>query len=309
VTTINRMLMALGLLLAASAAQAQNCAPNPYSLTNGAAADATQVMANFNNLLNCVNTIMSAAGLQGAIGGVGLSNDSGSPNTVLDIAAGSATASSSAYIMTLSGAYTKSTAAWAVGSGNGALDTGSVAASTWYHVFLIARSDTGVVDILFSINATAPTMPTSYSYKRRLGSFRTDASSHILAFTQHGDEFDWTKPTTDQNAVDIAFTLNTLTLASVPTGVVVNALFVANISKSSATPSAAIIPLTETGTTTWNMPPGRYNLTVEVAGGNAVGEFNIPTNANQQIGAYASGGDVVLNVVTHGWIDTRGKNN
>src|SRR6185437_5116279 len=32
---------------------AANCSSNPFTLTNGQTADATQVMANFNNLLNC----------------------------------------------------------------------------------------------------------------------------------------------------------------------------------------------------------------------------------------------------------------
>ncbi|SFJ52049.1 hypothetical protein SAMN05216304_10927 [Bosea sp. OK403] len=38
------------------AALAQTCPSSPYTLTNGANADASQVMANFNNLLNCINS-------------------------------------------------------------------------------------------------------------------------------------------------------------------------------------------------------------------------------------------------------------
>ncbi len=37
-------------------AQAQTCPSNPYALTNGTTADASQVMANFNNLLSCLNS-------------------------------------------------------------------------------------------------------------------------------------------------------------------------------------------------------------------------------------------------------------
>lgn len=43
------------LLLSPSAAVAANCSGNPFTLTNGTTADATQVMANFNNLLTCAN--------------------------------------------------------------------------------------------------------------------------------------------------------------------------------------------------------------------------------------------------------------
>ena len=57
------------------------------------------------------------------------------------------------------------------------MDTGSVANNTWYHVHLIKRPVTGVVDVLFSLSATAPTLPTSYTIFRRIGSMRTDGSA------------------------------------------------------------------------------------------------------------------------------------
>jgi hypothetical protein len=44
-----------------SSALAAPCPNNPYTLTNGATADATQVMANFNNLLTCANTLAPLA--------------------------------------------------------------------------------------------------------------------------------------------------------------------------------------------------------------------------------------------------------
>lgn len=58
----------LGLLLLASAvflpsaAQASNCAPFTFTLTNGQTADANQVMANFNTLLNCSNNNLAHNG-------------------------------------------------------------------------------------------------------------------------------------------------------------------------------------------------------------------------------------------------------
>jgi hypothetical protein len=59
-----------------------------------------------------------------------------------------------------------------LGTAAGALDTGAIANSTWYHVWLIERVDTGVVDVLFSLSATAPTMPANYTRKRRIGSMK-----------------------------------------------------------------------------------------------------------------------------------------
>jgi hypothetical protein len=49
------LLAALVLLLAPVAALAATCPTYPYTLTNGTTADADQVMANFNAILNCVN--------------------------------------------------------------------------------------------------------------------------------------------------------------------------------------------------------------------------------------------------------------
>lgn len=51
-------LIALALLLAPAAALA--CPAYPYQLTNGQTADANQVMANFNNVLTCVNGLATA---------------------------------------------------------------------------------------------------------------------------------------------------------------------------------------------------------------------------------------------------------
>jgi hypothetical protein len=53
------------------------------------------------------------------------------------------------------------------GGANG-LDTGAEAADTWYSVWVIAKAD-GTVASLLSLSATAPTMPATYLYKRRVG--------------------------------------------------------------------------------------------------------------------------------------------
>ncbi len=79
---------------------------------------------------------------------------------------------------------------WAVGDDQPGMDTAAaVAANTIYHVWLIKRSDTGVVDALYSTSATVPTMPASYDYKRWLGWVLTDGTSpgNITAFQMFGD--------------------------------------------------------------------------------------------------------------------------
>jgi hypothetical protein len=294
------------MLTASAAAQAQNCPAHPYTLTNGTTADATQVMADFDNLRNCIIATPSVAGMRGAIGGLGLSNDGGNPNTVLDIAAGSATDSTAAYVMVLGSAYTKSSNSWAVGSGNGALDTGAFTTSTWYHVYLIARSDTGVVDILFSTSASAPTMPASYNYKRRVGSFRTDGSAHILAFSQNGDEFLWGTPASDINGVALGTTA-TLYALTVPPAIKVTARIrgyffssLANTGILITSPGEASVAA---GATNGNFSafstPGSQDVAFPI---------DVRTNISQQIRMISNQSSTTIYEVTYGWIDTRGRN-
>jgi hypothetical protein len=70
---------------------------------------------------------------------------------IFGISAGVATDSSQSDVMTLGQACTKTGAAWTAGSGNGALDAGTLTASTQYHAHLIKRMDTGAVDVLVSL--------------------------------------------------------------------------------------------------------------------------------------------------------------
>jgi hypothetical protein len=119
-------------------------------------------------------------GQRGYLWGLTLSNDVSTPNTVYDISLGEARADDNSANLTAA-AFTKSTAAWTAGSGSGSLDTGSLTNNTAYHIFIIRRPDTGIVDYLMSLSATAPTMPTNYTQKRRIGSLRTASAVDLTA--------------------------------------------------------------------------------------------------------------------------------
>jgi len=124
-----------------------------------------------------------------AIQGLHTSNGTDA-NHDIDITAGSATDSTNAAVLVLASAITKRIdASWAVGSGNGGIDTGSVGSNTWYAIWLIKRSDTGAVDALFSTSFSSPTMPTNYDHKRYIGAVLTNGSANILAYSQKGDTF------------------------------------------------------------------------------------------------------------------------
>lgn len=97
----------------------------------------------------------------------------------ITIAPGVAADSTGVYPMVLAAALTKRLdASWAVGDGNGGLDTGAVGNNS-YFMWLIARSDTGVVDVLFSLSGTAPTMPANYDYKRLIGWVTRSAGANV----------------------------------------------------------------------------------------------------------------------------------
>lgn len=151
--------------------------------------------------------------LGGWINGLTYANNAGDATNDLDISVGSATdngATPSARSLMILTALTKqSDANWAVGTNAGMLDTGAVGNSDYY-LWIIQRPDTGVVDVLSSLSSTAPTMPTSYVFKRLFGWFKRTGGT-IVAFTTYelsggGIELLWTTPTLD---VDLAATLTT----------------------------------------------------------------------------------------------------
>jgi hypothetical protein len=89
--------------------------------------------------------------------------------------------SSNAYMVARAISLTINSAA----SGANGLDTGTLAASTWYSLWVI--SDGTNVAGLISTSSTAPTLPGAYTYKARVGWIRTDASTkYPLAYLQVG---------------------------------------------------------------------------------------------------------------------------
>ncbi len=237
------------------------------------------------------------------LAGFTLSNDSGSPTTVLDIAAGDCTDSANTTWISLTSAFTKSTAGvWAAGTGNNGMGTGlTIAISTWYHVFAIINNTEA--DVYFDTSVTATNAPTGTTSTRRIGSFKTDASAHILAFTQNGDEFLWILP-----VEDLTLTVGTgganHVLASVPTGVRVNALGSAYIANAAAVDVLIVSPDLGTPTasgTIWTMSLG-------LAADDLSNSLSVRTDTSAQIYARADVATTTFDWVTFGWIDTRGKN-
>lgn len=123
-------------------------------------------------------------------------------SATMTVGAGQCADSSNSEMLTLLSSLGKTTSAWAVGSGNGGLDTGTIANSTWYHFYAIRRPDTGVVDVVFSTNASSPTLPTNYTQHRYIGSGKTNGSSQWTLFTQIGNTVLWDAAVVSFDAVN-----------------------------------------------------------------------------------------------------------
>src|SRR3990167_425110 len=251
-------------------------------------------------------TVSSSVAPRGHIGGLTLSNNATDATNDIDIATGEATSSDTGITMILVDGITKRLdASWAVGTNQGGLDTGSIANSTYY-LFLIKRSDTGVVVFLFSTSATAPTMPSSYDLKRRIGSIMR-ISATIVPFSQFVDEFLLKLPVLAVSSTNPGTSAVTPSLTStIPAGIQVNALISASLEDLS--PDTIVYCLV-TSTDQTDTAPGVsvYTLRIQNNSGtvpvSTAGQLSIRTNTSQQI-RYRLGlsnSDIHINLVVRGW--------
>jgi hypothetical protein len=235
--------------------------------------------------------------LRNYIQGLVISNDGTTPTTVIDVAAGQCADSTQVNLMSLAAIKKSISSTWVVGSGNGGLDTGTVAASTWYFVHVITRVDTGVVDVLISKSATAPTLPTSYTLFRRIGAILTNASSNIIAFTQYpGGVFMWNTPVTNLNTSSPTTGAPTLLAMSIPLGVVVQALCHVEVTSAGGTGTIALEP----------PPSGAYGLLMFFGTTGGCGNGAVWSNTSSQI-AYFITATCAVQIAVDGWIDPRGR--
>jgi hypothetical protein len=238
--------------------------------------------------------------IDGALFGLTLST-AGSSAT-FTTAAGWAADSTAVNILRLYASLAKTTSAWAVGATNGSLDTGAIANTTWYHVYIIKRLDTGVTDILTSLSATAPTMPTNYTLKRRIGAMKTDGSAHWVLFVQTGDRFRWATPVLDVSNTSFAAYISTA--VSSPLGVQCVAfgnlvagtggsiINIRPVGASDAVPATTATPLAVNG--------------MSASGNSIYTNWRELTDTSSQI-SIAGNTTIGTYLATVGWEDTRGR--
>ena len=238
----------------------------------------------------------------------GLTMSTPGSSATFSVAAGVAADSTNVNMMPLGAAGLSKTAnGWAAGNNNGALDTGTIAISTWYHVFLIMRPDTGVVDVLISVSPTAPTLPSAYTLFRRIGAMRFTSSSNWYGFTQTGDEFIWNTPVVDLPGQTILNTSRSLLALTVPQGISV--LAHTRIQVAGATVAALVTSPYETDLAASFTTGSGISVRSTAANDSGCGEFRTRTDTNRTIGLRAAATGCTTFVVTIGYVDSRGKDN
>lgn len=248
-----------------------------------------------------------SVGPKGYLFGCTLANNVTDSTNDIDVAGGECVDSTGVVTMALNTSMTKRLdAAWAAGTGNGGLDTGSIA-NTTYHVFRIRKDSDGSIDHLFSTSPTSPTMPTGYTYFRRIGSF-VRASGSILGFVQDGDRFNLKTPVFDVNASPTGTSAVTRTLASLPTGASMLALVNVGVLAGTGGESAYLSDLALADLAPTSSAAPLATVAAAASTFNSV-QVSVRTNTSAQIRsrcAVGTGGEA-LRIASLGWVDTRGR--
>lgn len=149
------------------------------------------------------------------------------------------------------------------GVANG-LDTGAIAASTWYSIWVIWNGTTTAG--LLSLSSTAPTLPSGYTHKARVGWIRTDGTGnkYPLAFKQLGR--------------DVQYVVGGGNMAALP-------IMSSGAQGAPATPTwvalatGNFVPPTASEITTVIAIPGGGSINAIMAPNNSYGGYNSTTNA------------------------------
>ena len=177
--------------------------------------------------------------------------DAWASNTTLTLSSGQCRDSTNIYDIVLSNTITINAAV----NGVNGLDTGTLAASTWYYVYIISdpvSANPTAAILSASPASTGPTIPYGYGAWRYIGAWRTDGSSHFLKMWKYGNAGSrkcwWDAPvsvlTTGAAATFTAISL----VAGVPTKLATSVTFSADVKPTAPANTAVLRPTGSTGT-------------------------------------------------------------
>lgn len=207
--------------------------------------------------------------------GLGLSNNASNPDEVVDIAVGQCRDSNDNIDIVSDTVLTVNNLA----SGAGGLDTGSVAASKVYAIFMIADSSrSNPVDAIMTLASnSSPLMPFGYDSYRKIGYSVTDGSSDFLLFYQYG------------SGSNRSFNYDAPIATAVTAG---NATSYTAVNLSTFVPADENLPVS----LAFAFTPGAASRTLKMTPGNAVGDA--VTVTGQVTSVVVSGNTIVMARVT-----------
>lgn len=297
----NAFFSVLGALTAAGTQKATLVAADKLMIADSASSNATK----YTTVGNIQTAQAALTGVNTAfLSGMVLSNDAGTPASKIDISAGACRNSTDVDNIVIGSFVKNLTTTWVVGTGNAGLDTGTVANST-YHVFVIKRPDTGLVDMLFSLSPTAPTLPTNYTLFRRVGSIVRSAGS-ILAFIQDGDNFYWNNASLTADLSVTATRTKAALAINVPSGIRVRAHLQYQIGVNTGGGTTVAIIIYDGANTNIAATFASLQQTNQAYSSGVVDQY---TNTSAQIQVAITGSPTTSSntVTTLGWADGRGK--
>lgn len=269
---------------------------NLPSSVAGVDGEVTTLQGLVQQLVNDVAALQESTGLPPGFCSIRVSQGTDTAHDVT-FSAGKARSADDADNIVLSSGITKQIdAAWALGDDAGGLDTGSVGNNSIYYLWVIKRSDTGVVDALLSLSATAPTMPADYDLAQRVGWVRTDGSANILAFVQDETDLAEFRYSTVVEDVDVSNQGDSSVLRTLSLPPNSKALF--RMMVNSAGASVVVRPLTENDASPDDAAvPGSSLISDGVA---VAAEFEVALDASARLATRSSAGNTDLAIWTKG---------
>lgn len=185
---------------------------------------------------------------------------------------------------------------------NGTDGAYAISGNAWYSLWVIYNPTTNTVAGLIATSATAPTLPSGYTYKARVG-WALANSANFLRTQQYGRRATYVTPIQVQNGVvgtysDSTPTWQPLTITSqVPVTACVVRLFIANNFNGGSAANVICAPNSSYSGPTSSVPPPLMIRASTV--GCLQGEFILESGSSIQFASSASGG--LLSIA--GWED------
>jgi len=289
-----------------------------FSLTLKTSAGTGVVVASgFSTLLFCDGTNVidplttSATIVRGHIDGLITSNNTTDPIKDVDTGVGECTDSTNSVLLVNNSILVKRIdASWVEGTNLGGFPSGlTLAIDTWYHYFVIAKTD-GTVDAGWDTSLTATNLladATDFSLFRRIASMLTDGSSNILGYAQDRDDFLFNAGVLDVSTSNPG-TAAVISTLSTPTGIQTKANI--NVRFLDDSPTSQTFMLMTSISQTDATPSASAFTFITLGGGETAGGYvRIQTDESAQIRfrLSQSTADHSVSIYTQGWADNRGK--